>query len=159
MRKQEESGLGVFAHASSPTGSARPPGGGASSDVRIGRSVVVKGEVHGYEDVTIEGQVEGTITLKEHVVTIGTHGRVRADVVAKSVVIRGDVVGNIEATERVAISAEGSVEGDIKAGRVVIAEGARFRGGIDMNQGQADHAKEEPGPASEPRRAPAARKP
>ena len=159
MRKQEESGLGVFAHAASPTGSARPPGGGASSDVRIGRSVVVKGEVHGYENVTIDGQVEGTITLKQHVVTIGTHGRVQADVVAKSVVIRGEVVGNIEATERVAISAEGSVDGDIKAGRVVIADGARFRGGIDMNQGQADHAKGEPGPAAEPPRAPAARRP
>ena len=159
MRKPREPGLGVLAHAASPTNSARPPGGGANSDVRIGRSVVVKGEVHGYENVTIEGQVEGTITLKEHVATIGTHGRVRADVVAKSVVIRGDVVGNIEATEKVAISAEGSVDGNIKAGCVVIAEGARFHGGIDMYQGQADHAKGEPAPAPEPRRAPAARKP
>ena len=102
----------------------------------IGKSIVVKGELRGSEDLTIEGQVEGKIALKQHVLTIGVHGRIRAQVLAKAVVVFGEVIGNIEATEKVAIRNEGTVEGDIKAPRVAIAEGAKFRGGIDMQQGQ-----------------------
>ena len=110
----------------------------------IGKSIVVKGEIDGSEDLTIEGQVEGKITLKQHALTIGTHGRVRAHVFARSVVILGEVIGNIEATEKVSISAEGTVEGDIKALGVAIAEGARFRGGIDRHQGQqADRTRDD----------------
>ena len=93
------------------------------------------------------------ITLKQHVLRIGEHGRIRAQVVAKSVVVMGEVVGNIEATEKIEISREGTVEGDIKAPRVVITEGARFRGSIDMQQGQQDNrTKSEPGPRPEPRK-------
>ena len=122
------------------TSAADPPSregsGGAKDNVIIGKSIVVKGELHGAEHLTIEGQVEGKITLKQHVLTIGPHGRIRAQVLAKSIVVRGEVVGNIEATEKVAIHDDGTVEGDIKAPRVAIAEGAKFRGGIDMQQEQ-----------------------
>ena len=91
--------------------------------------------------------------MKQHVLTIGAHGRVQAQVLAKEVVVLGGVIGNIEATEKVAIRSEGSVEGDIKAPRVAIAEGAKFRGGIDMQQGQAgNRSRSEPKPGSEPRR-------
>ena len=141
---------------SAPTDEA----GSADPKVIIGKSIVVKGELGGSEDLTVEGQVEGKIALKQHVLTVGVHGRIRAQVFAKSVVVLGEVIGNIEATEKVAIRNEGTVEGDIKAPRVAIAEGAKFRGGIDMQQGQgqsADRNRSEPQPGSEPRRpAPAA---
>ena len=129
--------------------------GGANPNAAIGKSIVVKGELRGSEDLTIEGQVEGKIALKQHVLTIGSHGRIRAQVLAKSVVVLGEVIGNIEATEKVAIRHEGAVEGDIKAPRVAIAEGAKFRGGIDMQQGQGqpgNRNRNEPKPGSEPRR-------
>ena len=93
--------------------------------VIIGKSIVVKGELRGSEDLTIVGQVEGKIALKQHVLTIGAHGRIRAQVFAKAVIVLGEVIGNIEATEKVAIRHEGAVEGDIKAPRVAIAEGAK----------------------------------
>lgn len=107
----------------------------------IGRSVIVKGELDGGEDVTIQGQVEGRITLKQHVLTIGTQARIRADLFAKSVVIQGEVTGSVDAVESVAISAAGAVDGDIRAPRVMIAEGARFRGSIDMQPGAAGPAE------------------
>ena len=129
--------------------------GSANPKVFIGKSIVVKGELRGSEDLTVEGQVEGKIALKQHVLTIGVHGRIRAQVLAKAVVVFGEVIGNIEATEKVAIRNEGTVEGDIKAPRVAIAEGAKFRGGIDMQQGQGQSGnrnRSEPKPGSEARR-------
>ena len=156
MWKREEPVQPVAPQALSAARAESPAGGGASSNVVIGKSIVVKGELRGSEDLTIEGQVEGKIALKQHVLTIGTHGRIRAQVLAKAVVVLGEVIGNIEAAEKVAIRDQGTVEGDIKAPRVAIAEGARFRGGIDMQQGQqgqqANRARNEPKPASEPRR-------
>ncbi len=157
MWKREEPVQPVAPQLSSVTGADLPEGGGgANGNVIIGKSIVVKGELRGSEDLTIQGQVEGKIALKQHVLTIGTHGRIRAQVLAKSVVVLGEVIGNIEATEKVAIRDEGTVEGDIKAPRVAIAEGAKFRGGIDMQQGQqgqqASRAKSEPKPGSEARR-------
>ena len=159
MWKREEPAQPLTPPVVSAARSAPSEAVGAASNVIIGKSIVVKGELRGSEDLTIEGQVEGKIALKQHVLTIGTHGRIRAQVFAKSVIILGEVVGNIEATEKVAIRSEGSVEGDIKAPRVAIAEGAKFRGGIDMHQGQgqgqgqsASRSRSEPKPGSEPRR-------
>ena len=127
--------------------------GSANQRVVIGKSIVVKGELSGSEDLTVEGQVEGKIALKQHVLTVGVHGRIWAQVFAKSVVVLGEVIGNIEATEKAEIRNEGTVEGDIKAPRVAIAEGAKFRGGIDMQQGQGQPGnRSEPKPGSEPRR-------
>lgn len=136
--------------------------GSANANVIIGKSIVVKGELGGSEDLTVEGQVEGKIELKQHVLTVGVHGRIRAQVFAKEVVVLGEVVGNIEATEKVAICREGAVEGDIKAPSVTIDGGAKFRGGIDMQQGQGQSGnrnRSEPKPASEPRRPAPAVKP
>ena len=153
MWKREEPNQRVPSQATGTTGSARPAESHANQNVLIGKSVVVEGELHGSEDLTIEGRVEGKITLKQHVLTVGAHGRVQAQVFAKSVVVLGEVIGNIAATETISISAEASVEGDLKAPRVAISEGARFRGGIDMQQGrQANRAKSEPTPGSEPHR-------
>jgi cytoskeletal protein CcmA (bactofilin family) len=102
--------------------------------VNIGKSVVIKGELNGSEDLTIEGHVEGTIQLKDHVLTIGPNGRIKAQVFAKSVIVLGEVTGNVTATDKVDIRDNGSVDGDIVSPRVAIAEGAHFRGSVDMQR-------------------------
>ncbi len=102
--------------------------------VNIGKSVVIKGELTGSEDLTIEGHVEGKIELRQNVLTIGPNGRIKAQVFAKSVVILGEVTGNVTASEKVDLRDNGSVDGDIAAPRVAIAEGAHFRGSIDMQR-------------------------
>lgn len=111
--------------------------------VNIGKSIVIKGELSGSEDLTIEGHVEGTIQLRDHVLTIGPNGKIKAGVFAKSVIVLGEVTGNVTASDKVDIRDNGSVDGDIIAPRVAIAEGAHFRGTVDMQrkavvaQGQA----------------------
>jgi len=113
--------------------------------VNIGKSIIVKGELNGSEDLTIEGQVEGKIELRDHVLTIGPNGRIKAQVFAKAVVVLGHVMGNVTASEKVDIRDNGSVEGDIVSPRVAIAEGAHFRGSVDMQR-----KVEPPRPAAPP---------
>jgi len=114
--------------------------------VNIGKSVVIKGELNGSEDLTIEGHVEGTIQLREHVLTIGPNGRIKAQVFAKSVIVLGEVTGNVTASDKVDIRDNGSVDGDIVSPRVAIAEGAHFRGSVDMQRkpGQAAQGSAKP---------------
>jgi cytoskeletal protein CcmA (bactofilin family) len=102
--------------------------------VNIGKSVVIKGELNGSEDLTIEGQVEGTIQLRDHILTIGPNGKIKAQIFAKSVIVLGSVNGNVTASEKVDIRDNGSVDGDIISPRVAIAEGAHFRGSVDMQR-------------------------
>jgi len=103
--------------------------------VNIGQSVQIKGELTGNEDLTIDGLVDGKILLKDHNLTIGANGRITAEVHAKTVVVLGTVHGNITADDKVELAPSGSVEGDIRAPRVAIADGARFKGSIDMESG------------------------
>jgi cytoskeletal protein CcmA (bactofilin family) len=114
--------------------------------VNIGKSVVIKGELNGSEDLTIEGHVEGTIQLRDHVLTIGPNGRIKAQVFAKSVIVLGEVTGNVTASDKVDIRDNGSVDGDIVSPRVAIAEGAHFRGTVDMQRkgGAAPQAQGKP---------------
>ena len=122
--------------------------------VNIGKSVIIKGELSGSEDLTIEGQVEGKIELKQNVLTIGPNARIKAQVFAKTVVIQGEVHGNVTASERVEIKDSGSVDGDVSAPRVAISDGAHFRGSIDMQKGaQQPAAKPEMPKAGETRSA------
>jgi cytoskeletal protein CcmA (bactofilin family) len=125
-------------------------------NVNIGKSVVIKGELNGSEDLTIEGQVEGTIQLRDHVLTIGSNGRIKAQVFAKAVIVLGEVNGNVTATEKVDIRDNGSVDGDIVAPRVAIAEGAHFRGSVDMQRKGAQPQPAKPAVAATPAAAPAA---
>jgi cytoskeletal protein CcmA (bactofilin family) len=122
--------------------------------VNIGKSVVIKGELTGSEDLTIEGHVEGKIELRQNVLTIGPNGRIKAQVFAKSVVILGEVTGNVTASEKVDLRDNGSVDGDIAAPRVAIAEGAHFRGSIDMQRtgakGEAPKVDVKPGTPATP---------
>jgi len=123
--------------------------------VNIGKSVVIKGELNGSEDLTVEGHVEGKIELKDHVLTIGPHGRIKAEIFAKAVIVLGEVTGNILASEKVDIRDNGSVDGNIISPRVAIAEGAHFRGSVDM-QRKAEAAKPAPAPAADSKPAAAA---
>ena len=103
--------------------------------VNIGKSIVIKGDLHGSEDLTIEGQVEGKIELKANVLTIGPNGRIKAQVFAKTVVVLGTVNGNVTASEKVDIRDGATVEGDVVSPKVAIAEGAHFHGSVDMQYG------------------------
>ena len=102
--------------------------------VNIGQSIQIKGELNGNEDLTIEGKVDGKIILKDHNLTIGANGRITAEVHAKTVMVIGEVIGNITADDKVEVAPTGSMKGDIIAPRVVLADGARFKGSIDMDR-------------------------
>jgi len=99
----------------------------------IGKSLHVKGELSGNEDLAVEGKVEGKIALNGYNVTIGETGRVAAEIQAKSVVVGGLVHGNIVAGDRVEVAATGTMVGDIRAPRVVLVDGCRFKGSIEMD--------------------------
>jgi cytoskeletal protein CcmA (bactofilin family) len=114
---------------------AAPIGRSETHMVNIGKSIVIKGDLQGSEDLTIEGQVQGTIELKENVLTIGPNGRIEAQIFAKTVIILGHVHGNVTASEKVDIRDGASMEGDVSSPRVSIAEGAQFRGSVDMQRG------------------------
>ena len=149
--------------ARTPSTPNEPQRGMERTTVNIGKSVVIKGELSGSEDLTIEGQVDGKIELRQNVLTIGPNGKIKAQVFAKSVIILGEVTGNVTASEKVDIRDNGSVDGDIAAPRVAIAEGAHFRGSIDMQKtpakGQAEKTEKtesKPVAASQPAQAGAA---
>jgi cytoskeletal protein CcmA (bactofilin family) len=131
----------------SPESAVRPSVGDHStrglerSTVNIGKSVVIKGELTGSEDLTIEGQVDGKIELRQNVLTIGANGKIKAQVFAKAVIILGEVTGNVTASEKVDIRDNGSVDGDITSPRVAIAEGAHFRGSIDMQREKGEKSE------------------
>lgn len=146
------------APAAEPAVAPQRPASYVRDIVNIGKSVVIKGELSGSEDLIIEGQVEGKIELRQNVLTIGPNGKIKAQIFAKAVVVQGEVVGNITATEKVDIRDNGSVDGDITSPRVAIAEGAHFRGSIDMQRGGAKAAEARPAadarPAGEAKAAP-----
>jgi len=102
--------------------------------VGVGKSIVIKGELSGGEDLTVQGRVEGKIELRDHVLTVGSNGCIKAQIIAKAIVVLGQVTGNLIATEKVDIKESGAVEGDIVAPRVAIADGSHFRGSIDMQR-------------------------
>lgn len=106
-----------------------------NSPARIGKSVVIRGEVKGSEDLIVDGQVEGTVTLTESRLTIGPNANVAADLSAKDVLVLGRVQGNIVAGGRVELRAGCSMEGDIRALRLAVEDNALFRGKVDLTQG------------------------
>src|SRR5215831_1627423 len=123
-----------------------------SKIVNIGQSIHTKGELNGNEDQTIEGKVEGKVFLKDHNLTIGANGKITAEIQAKTVMIVGEVTGNITADDKVEVAATGSVRGDIQSPRVVLADGAKFKGSIDMDRKPASASEKisSPKPVMEP---------
>jgi len=114
---------------------SRPiPAAGATS-ARIGPSVQVKGEINGSEDLEIHGSVEGTVTLEERRLTIGPTAKVSADLSAREIVIYGSVKGNLRAKDRIEIKKDGSVVGDLSTARIMIEDGAYFKGSIEIERG------------------------
>jgi cytoskeletal protein CcmA (bactofilin family) len=116
------------------TGPKKPGDKSMDKLVNIGQSIQIKGELTGNEDLTVEGKVDGKIMLNDHHLTIGANGRINAEIHAKTVMIVGEVVGNVTADDKVEIAASGSMKGDIVAPRVVLCDGARFKGSIDMDR-------------------------
>jgi cytoskeletal protein CcmA (bactofilin family) len=102
--------------------------------VNIGQSIHIKGELTGNEDLTIEGKVEGKVFLKDHNLTVGANGKLVAEIQAKTVMVLGEITGNISADDKVEVAATGTMRGDITAPRVVLADGAKFKGAIDMDR-------------------------
>jgi cytoskeletal protein CcmA (bactofilin family) len=107
----------------------------------IGKSLAIKGELSASEDLSIDGQVEGTVELQDHNLTVGASGRAHANVNAKEVIVLGSVKGNVNALGRIEIRRSGSVIGDLVTARLTIEEGAHFRGSIDIKKPAAPPAK------------------
>ena len=105
--------------------------------MKMGQSISIKGELTGAEDLTLEGRVEGRVSLPDHVLTVGASAQIHAEVVAKTVVILGTVVGNVAVTEKFELRAGGSMQGNLKAPRISMADGAVFGGKVEMPQGKA----------------------
>jgi cytoskeletal protein CcmA (bactofilin family) len=134
--------------SSTPTGRYEPDTRGNSAT--IGKAVKIIGQIHSKEDLFVDGDVEGTVEAPEHRLTIGPNGTVHATVKAREVVALGSIQGNVEAAERIEIKKEAKLIGDIRTARIVIEDGAYFKGSIDI-------VKAEPAKVSAPRpQAPAA---
>ncbi|HSS47475.1 MAG TPA: polymer-forming cytoskeletal protein [Thermoanaerobaculia bacterium] len=98
----------------------------------IGASIFIKGDLSGEEDLVIEGRVEGKVDLKQNNVTVGKNGKVKADVSGRVVTIEGEVTGNVFAREQAILRQSGAINGNIQAPRVILEDGSRFKGSIDM---------------------------
>jgi cytoskeletal protein CcmA (bactofilin family) len=110
---------------------------GATSDraiARLGTSLHVKGEITGNEDLLIDGSVEGLIQLDERKLTVGATAKITADVIAREVVVYGAVKGNVRAKDRIEIKKDGSVNGDLTTARIMIEDGAYFKGSIEIDK-------------------------
>src|SRR5690349_24442157 len=117
------------------TDAMRPLGGTADrGTARLGASLHVKGEISGNEDLLIDGSVEGLVQLDERKLTVGATSKVTADVIAREVVVYGNVKGNLRAKDRIEIKKDGSVVGDLTTSRIMIEDGAYFKGSIEIDK-------------------------
>lgn len=128
-----------------PTDVNRPVATVSTTGARLGPSLHVKGEISGSEDLHIDGSVEGLINLEDRKLTVGSTAKLTADVVAREVVVYGNVKGNLRARDRIEIKKDGSVIGDLSTARIMIEDGAYFKGSIEINkEGAAAEEKEKP---------------
>ena len=118
---------------------------GGTNVANIGKSISIRGDLTGNEDLVIEGQVEGKVDLPNNQLTIGANGNVKAHIHAKSVVVVGHVVGNVSGLERVEIQATGKVDGDVAAPKLIVAEGAQINGSVQMSSQRPGQAAGRPG--------------
>jgi cytoskeletal protein CcmA (bactofilin family) len=117
------------------TDAMRPMGATADrSTARLGPSLHVKGEISGNEDLVIDGSVEGLVQLDERKLTVGATAKVTADIIAREVVVYGAVKGNLRAKDRIEIKKDGSVNGDLTTARIMIEDGAYFKGSIEIDK-------------------------
>ena len=125
----------------------RPPVA-AGDQATISKGLIIKGEITGSESLFVDGKVEGSITLPGNRVTVGRNGQVSASITAREIVILGKVRGNVAASDRVDIRAEGALTGDVAAARISIEDGAFFKGGIDIKKADAKPAVPTPVPVA-----------
>lgn len=118
---------------------SRPPAV-TGEQATISKGLVIKGDITGSESLYIDGKVEGSVNLPGNRVTIGRNGQVAANITAREIVVLGKVKGNVSASDRVDIRAEGSLNGDVAAARISIEDGAFFKGGIDIKKPDAKSA-------------------
>ena len=116
----------------------------------IGRSISINGQVSGNEDLLIQGRVDGSVNLKQHAVTVGPEGEIKADITARVITVEGRVEGNLTAQEQAILRGSAIVEGNITSPRVVLEDGARFRGGVDMGETPKAGRSTSPAQASGP---------
>lgn len=130
----------------SSTGRGFEPESGVvrSGTAALGKNVTIKGQIFAREDLTIDGEVEGTIECHDHRLTIGPNARVQASLKAREIIIHGSIQGNVEATDKIDIKREAKLVGDIKTSRIVIEDGAYFKGSIDISK--ANPAKQQAAP-------------
>jgi cytoskeletal protein CcmA (bactofilin family) len=149
-KKEEESnpttGSSMGSSSPPPSVTAKRPTSSSSEPATIGRSITIRGDVTGDEDLYIQGRIEGTIDLKQHNVTVGPEGRVKANMKGRMVTIEGEVDGNVTGQEQVALRSASKVNGDIVAPRVVLEDGASFLGSIDMSGKTASAIAPKPTP-------------
>jgi len=130
-----------------PVHSDRVHAKGGEHVATIGKSIAIKGDLTGKEDLVIEGTVEGRVDLPDAQLTVGANGTIQAEIHAKSVVVIGKVTGNVHGSERIEIQSTGVVKGDVVAPRLVVAEGAVLNGAIQMGgKESASAARPTPGP-------------
>ena len=119
-----------------PPMSTAPVTSHLSSETRgpavIGKSVMIKGQIFSREDLTIDGEIDGSVELQEHRLTVGPHGKLQAGVKAREIVVLGTIHGNVEASDKIDIRKDAKLVGDIKTARIVIEDGAYFKGSIDI---------------------------
>jgi cytoskeletal protein CcmA (bactofilin family) len=119
----------------------------AGSTAHVGAGLHIKGAISGNEDLHVEGNVEGSIQLQERKLTIGANAKVTADVVAREVVVYGSVKGNVRASDRLEIKKDGSIVGELTTGRIVIEDGAHFKGSVEIDRKAVDIGPELDKPA------------
>jgi len=124
-------------HENTPS---RPAAVASADQATIGKGLTIKGEINGSESLYIDGKVEGSVNLPGNRVTVGRNGQVAASITAREIVVLGKVRGNVTATDRVDIRAEGSLSGDVAAARISIEDGAFFKGGIDIRKPESKPA-------------------
>ena len=107
----------------------------------IGKSVVIRGELTGNEDLYLDGEIEGNIDLRDHKLVIGPNGKIKATITARDIVLHGRVEGNVSATERVELKKSCTLVGDVSTMRIVIEDGAFFKGAIDIKQDRDNHSE------------------
>ena len=126
---------------STPTMSSMPmrtqESASSAGAATIGKAVMVKGQIFSREDLLIDGEIEGTVEAQEHRITIGPNGKVQAGVKAREIVVLGTIHGNVEAADKIDIRKDARLVGDIKTARIVIEDGAYFKGSIDIIKGEA----------------------
>ena len=136
--------------SSMPQQSFGQPQSQSGGSATIGKAVMVKGQIFSREDLVIDGEVEGTVELHDHKLTVGPNGKVAAGVKAREIVVLGSIHGNVEAADKIDIRKDAKLVGDIKTARIVIEDGAYFKGSIDITKGEAKQQQGQPKQQQQP---------